>query len=394
LDLSKELQKSFDVTILAPADPQAVLDEVLEGVHVVRYRYGFSRSQETLAYPGAILPRLRQHPTNWLLVPLLLRGLYREVLRQLRSGRFDCVHCHWLLPQGLAMYMAQRRIPVPYVVTSHGGDAFALDGSIAAAFLKRRIMKKAASVTVVSRAIKDRLLGDPRLRPADTPIEIIPMGVDLKRFQAVNRDERWPSRHDLSRPVVLFVGRLAEKKGLSYLLQAFAREPLRSTAASLAIIGDGPLRVALDHEVRTLGLTSRVRFLGAMEHRELQTAYASADIFCAPSIIAEGGDREGLPTVLCEAAASGLPAVASRISGIPEVVLDGDTGILVNERDVQGLSEALAALVVDPTKRVRLGESARRRIEPFGWESLGERYRSLIAAAIAANRRGPAHGSY
>jgi glycosyltransferase involved in cell wall biosynthesis len=291
------------------------------------------------------------------------------------------------------MYMAQRRVPVPYVVTSHGGDAFALDGSIASS-LKRRIMEGAASVTVVSRAIKDRLLGDARLRPANTPIEIIPMGVDLTRFQSAKRDESWPSRHGLGTPLVLFVGRLAEKKGLSYLLQAFARQPLRSTAASLAIIGDGPLRTVLDHEVRTLGLTSKVRFLGAMEHRELQTAYASADIFCAPSVIAEGGDREGLPTVLCEAAASGLPAVASRVSGIPEVVHDGETGILVNEKDVPGLSEALATLVVDPAKRAKLGESARRRIEPFGWERLGERYRELIAAAIAANRGGPAHGPH
>ena len=123
-----------------------------------------------------------------------------------------------------------------------------------------------------------------------------------------------------------------------------------------------------------------------MDHRDLPIAYASADVFVVPSIIAEGGDREGLPTVLCEAAASGLPAVATRVSGIPEVVRDGETGILVDEKSPDALGLALASLVGSSSERTRMGQAARYHIQSFDWTRLGEQYRALIAEAVGLGR--------
>ena len=385
LDLSKELQKSFDVTILAPADPRGALRDRLDDIDVVRYRYAFWRSLEVLAYPGAILPRLKETPVYWGLVPLLVAGLYRAVRSLLRENRYDCVHCHWLLPQGIVQAFVSEKTGPPFIVTSHGADAFALDHPLMRP-LKRYVLGRAAAVTVVSQAIREKILTQGPVHLKDKDIHVIPMGVDLGRFTLENRDPDWAVRLDLSRPVILFVGRLSEKKGLTYLLHAMSREPLRSTTASLAIIGDGPLRTVLAGEAESLGLGARVRFLGPMDHRELPVAYASADIFAAPSIVAEGGDREGLPTVLCEAAASGLPAIATRISGIPEVVRDGETGILVDEKSPDALGAALTRLVNSSSERTRMGQAARFHIQGFDWTRLGERYRALIAEVVRSSR--------
>lgn len=387
LDLAKGLQKHFDVTVLAPADPKAALEENLEGVHVVRYRYAPARSMELLAYPGAILPRLESNPANWTLVPLLLAGLYRATRRLLNSGDFACVHCHWLLPQGAVQAMLFRRpSDPPFVVTSHGADAFALNQGIFRR-LKRFVIRHAAALTVVSEAIRQLIVGSDGLGLSDRDIEVIPMGVDLQRFSPRFRDEGWTARYGLTRPVILFVGRLDEKKGVTYLLQAMAMEPLQSTSASLAIVGDGPLRQALDSEAQSLGIAHRVRFFGAMDHQELPTVYASADVFCAPSVVAQSGDREAVGIVLFEAAASALPSVATRVGGIPEVVRDGETGILVAEKDPASLALALHAFVINDERRVAYGKNALKHVRRFDWEIVSEMYSRVIRRAIAGRGR-------
>jgi glycosyltransferase involved in cell wall biosynthesis len=383
LDLCKHLARRFDMTVLAPGHPGARPDEKLEGIRVVRYRYAPFRNWETLAYPGAILPRLRSRPWLAPLVPLLLAAMRRRALKLVRDERFDCVHCHWLIPQGIVGRTLRRRAGLPYVVTSHGGDVFALRWSWARRRM-RRVLEDSSGVTVVSTAIRDEIYRDPELAAARSSPVVIPMGVDLSRFEPALRDDAWVRAAGLSRPLVAFAGRLVEKKGLRYLIDAMTRDPLRTTNASLAVIGDGPLRRVLERQARDAGLGNRIRFLGPLPHSELARALASADVFCAPSVVEASGDREGLPTVICEASASGIPVVATRVSGIPEVVVDGTTGRLVAERDPAALSVAVAGLVADPDERSRMGQAARRHIEAFAWTESARRHGDMIEAAIAA----------
>jgi glycosyltransferase involved in cell wall biosynthesis len=183
--------------------------------------------------------------------------------------------------------------------------------------------------------------------------------------------------------VILFVGRLAETKGVTYLLRAMAMEPLRSTAASLAIVGYGPLRDELEEEADRLGIADRVRFLGAMDHHQLPTVYASADVFCAPSVLAEGGDRESFGVVLCEAGASGLASVTTRVGGASPVVRDGETGMLVAEKDSRALAETLAELIADEKRCTAYGGNARDRVREFGWSNVCGQYAGLINGLLA-----------
>ena len=239
------------------------------------------------------------------------------------------------------------------------------------------MLRRSDAITVVAPAMRDVLAAcDPRLDGARVPV--IPMGVDLARFWPALRDPDWLRRHGLRPPVVLFVGRLVEKKGLATLLDAFARLPLPAT---LALCGDGPEAANLRQRAEGLGLAGRVRFLGPLDHTALGTAYASCDLFCAPSIRAPSGDLDGMPTVLAEAAASGLPLLGSDLAGLPLLIQPGRTGLLVPPGDVVALADALGRLLGDEALRRRLGAGALDKAQGFTWSRIAARFVQVYAAA-------------
>jgi len=380
LDLARHLRPWFDPTIVAPAAPGAALAGVLDGVRVVRYRYAPLRGAEVLCYPGAIMSRMRTNPAVAGLIPLLFAGLWRTVRAELRRRRYACVHAHWFAPQGLLHALSFRaRSHPPLVVTSHGGDMALLRYPFVAGAY-RRVLRRASAVTVVAPQIARAIQQLMPSYPAEQ-LSVIPMGVDLDRFSSASRDSRWVRDRGLSAPAILFVGRLVEKKGVQVLLEALAMPPLAATGASVAIAGDGPDRGRLEGQARALGVQERVRFLGALPPDEIAAALASCDLYCGPSIAARDGDQDGLPTVLCEAAACGLPLVGSDLAGIPLIVEDGVTGLLVPSGNPSALSRALARLASDPDLRSTCGRAARDRAAQFSWHRVAERYARVLMAA-------------
>lgn len=383
LDLSRRLLDEFDVTILAPAAPGAKMDETLDGVPVSRYRYAPFRFMERLAYPGSITAILQKHPHYWPLAPALFLGLWAKMRHTLATRDIACVHAHWAIPQGFIQgaFFSRPQDP-PYLLTSHGGDTYTAFRAAWKRRMIRRAIERSSAMTVVSRALEMTIRQEFGDALDGRPLHIAPMGASLERFHPGLRQPDWPAQHGLTRPLLLFVGRLAEKKGVTYLLHAMASPRIRQTSASLAVIGDGPLRAELEAEAAALNLTDRVRFLGSFDHRQLPAAYASADMFCAPFIIAKDGDREGLPTVLSEAGASGLPCVASDVGGVAEILMDRQTGLVVPQKDVAALIDALAALIDDEPARRRLGEEALRHVRQFGWDAIGARYAQILRQII------------
>lgn len=382
LDLSRALQRWYNVTILAPAHPDTPERHELSGVPIVRYRYAPLRRLETLAYPGAIGPHLKKRPMLWPLVPGMLAGLRRATARLLAEQKFDCVHCHWAIPQGFVHSgLVRRGASPPVVLTLHGGDVYTAKGAVKRAMI-RRAFDTAAAVTVVSSALKSHLLASPLWSFTDDDLEVIPMGCDLDSFSPDNRDESVFADSGLPRPVILFVGRLAEKKGLPGLLKAMASPRLRATGASVAIAGDGPLREELERQTEALSLADRIRFLGSVPHTRLPQVYASADLFCAPFVIAADGDSEGLPTVLSEAGASGLASVVGDVGGVREIVADGESGIVVAPGDVESLIDALARVLEDEAERRRMAETALQRAPDYDWRRIAERYAGIIEGVL------------
>jgi len=358
-DLAKSLLPFFDVTVLAPSAPGALTQEVMEGVKVIRYRYFPIKRFETLCYPGAIVPRIRQKKSRAILVPFLLLSLWVNLLR--RSQKFDIIHAHWLIPQGIVQCFTGN---TPYMVTGHGADVTALNNSLFKG-LKRRCLKKAGYVTAVSAHLMDEVR---KIYPVPRSA-VISMGCDTSEFGKQYAIQNYFQQDE--EKVILFVGRLAEKKGVTYLIEA-----MKDIDARLCIVGDGPLMQSLRVQAEPQG--DKIRFLGAKSHVELRNIYASADVFAAPSVTASDGDIEGFGLVLLEAMASGLPVVASNSGGIRDVVRMGENGILVEEKAPKALAVAINRLLEDEAEYNRLAEGGYATAARYDYSEVGKRYAELL----------------
>jgi glycosyltransferase involved in cell wall biosynthesis len=193
-------------------------------------------------------------------------------------------------------------------------------------------------------------------------VELVYHGLDLSRFDSPKEGRSASRGDDPSHPaVILSVGRLVEKKGTDVLLRALARLPA-DLHWRLVHAGGGPLARKLRALARELGVAARVEWRGARTQTELLAEYRAADLFALASRVAGDGDRDGLPNVLLEAQSQGLACVATRVSGIPELIEDGATGVLVAPEAAEELARAIAALIADPERRAFLGEAGRRRV--------------------------------
>jgi glycosyltransferase involved in cell wall biosynthesis len=198
-------------------------------------------------------------------------------------------------------------------------------------------------------------------------VELVYHGLDFSRFDSLDGKQSENRGADPSDPVVILsVGRLVEKKGTDVLLAALAQLP-RDLQWRLVHVGGGPLKAKLERQARELGIEERVHWRGARTQTEVLAEYRGADLFALASRVARDGDRDGLPNVLAEAQSQGVACVATRVSGIPELVEHGSTGVLVDPEAPAELARALAALIADPAKRRALGEAGRARVrERFG----------------------------
>ena len=375
-ELSKRFVERFRVIVLCPHAAGAATHETLDGVEVIRYRYA-PASWETLVNDGGVVANLRLSKWKLLLVPGFVLAQTWRAWRLLHKEKVDVIHAHWLIPQGLIAALLQF-LPgrsVPFVVTSHGADLYALRGRFMNA-LKRFVLRRARAATVVSAAMLDAL----RTIGADvSKATVQPMGVDLRgRFclnPAVQR-----TKHE-----ILFVGRLVEKKGLRHLLDALPDVLLRIPDTRLVIAGFGPEDAALKAQAGKLGLKSAVQFLGAVPQAELPALYQRAALFVAPFVQASSGDQEGLGLVLVEAIGCGCPILAGDVPALAEVLGEGFNDMVVDPLDTHALADRIVALLSEPSltsaRALLLQKSVGLR---FDWNEVANRYIRLIRSVQAS----------
>jgi glycosyltransferase involved in cell wall biosynthesis len=350
-DLCDGLADRFDVTVLAPGSRGALSQERRNNVTIRRYRYGWPAGFQQLA-DGAILPNLKRNRLLIGQVPALVLAQLWAAWRLVGSGAVDVLHAHWVLPQGwVAALVGERAGGVPVLTTAHGGDLYALRASVPLA-LKRWTLQRSDRVTAVSSSLKREVVA---LGVAEERVHVLPMGVDTKRFspEAATTDRGL----DPTGPNLLFVGRLVEKKGARYAIEAMPQVLRHEPDARLSIAGDGPERESLERLSDDRGLQDRVTFLGAVPHDRLPALYASADVFVGPSVVEANGDTESFGVVFAEAMASGCPVVASDVGGVADLVIDGETGVLVPERDAGAIADAVVGLVRDEGRRERFSSN-------------------------------------
>lgn len=211
-------------------------------------------------------------------------------------------------------------------------------------------------------------------------------GIDLERF--VYREP--PPRAAL----ILGVGRLVDKKGFRVLIEAARLLKQRGARFSCRIVGEGPEREALQAQIEQSELRGCVRLDGPLPQRDVIEAMRDASVLAAPCIVSEDGNRDGLPTVLIEAMALGTPCVATDVTGIPELVRDGDTGLCVAEGDPDALADALQRMLDEQALRQRVAHNARRLVErAFDVRVNARRLQALVADAVARRRSATLQGA-
>jgi glycosyltransferase involved in cell wall biosynthesis len=290
------------------------------------------------------------------------------------GGTVSALHAHFLHTPGSVARYAARLLGLPFSLSGHAKDVWTTPG-----WEIREKLRDAAWAVTCSEAAAAHL----RALAPETPVEVIYHGLDLARFPAgATRPATHDGRDDPVR--ILSVSRAVEKKGLDTTLTALAALP-EAARWRFTHIGAGPALGALKLQAASLGIADKIDWLGAQSQAEVLAALRAADLFVIASRVAAGGDRDGLPNVLMEAQSQGLPVVASRLSAIPEFVVDGETGLLVPPDDPDALAGVLLRLIGDPALRRALGDAGERRVRGrFDAEPWLDR----LAARFAAHRRG------
>jgi phosphatidylinositol alpha-1,6-mannosyltransferase len=361
LRLAQDLtQLGWSVDVLAPHAPGLRAGERLEGIPVSRFRYFWPSRLETLCYAGGALINLRKHPIERLKIPQFLIAQLLAVKRRLLTGRYDLLHSHWILPQGFTGVLATKLSGIPHVVTVHGGDIFALQGRVLH-ILKRFTLHQADAVTVNSSATKNAVM---EIASRVRDLRYIPMGVTIDgpaREEGVGEIRLHHRRG--GGPLVLFVGRVVEEKGVEDLLRATNLLVPSMPDISVLIVGDGQDRIPMQEVAWSLGLSDRVHFVGAVSPDKVAAYMAAADIVVAPSRRAPDGWVEAQGLTLIEAMLSGAPVVTTRMGGVIDVISDGETGLLVPERSPSAIADAISVLVHDDELRERLRILGRQTAE-------------------------------
>jgi glycosyltransferase involved in cell wall biosynthesis len=363
-------QRGHEIEVLTSAYKGGGGDQYA-GIPVHRFRY-FFRPWENLTHEEAAPERMRRSLIYRVLPLFFVTAGMVAAWRLARRRRYDVIHVHWPLPLALLGWAAQRGRLAPLVTTFYGVELRLVKSSLKV--LKSFVAwaaRRSNRVVAISSYTADEVRG-----LVNVPVEVIPYTTSLP--------SGGPARLEpaSSPATVLFVGRLVERKGLIYLLDAIAQ--LRSVLPlRLVIIGDGSERERLEKRARDLRVSNIVEFRGKVTDEQLQAAYGEADVFVLPSVHDARGDTEGLGVVLLEAMNAAVPVIGSRIGGIVDIVVDGESGLLVPPGDANALAAALRRVLTDADVARRLGQAGQQRVRTeFTWETITARWEAIYRAVV------------
>ncbi|MFZ8826284.1 MAG: glycosyltransferase family 4 protein [Candidatus Caldipriscus sp.] len=294
--------------------------------YVHRFSYFFPRG-EILGYKTAIPELLKFNRWAKFLIPFYITSGFLNALILSGKENYDVIHVHWPIP--LSLFSLPFKVKGTPVVHSYYTAEVKLAESLGILGKVLKILVKTANVKTAISTYSAKLLGKENV-------------IILPYSSALEFKELFPPKEKPENPRILFVGRLVERKGVIYLIWAMRILKERGIKAELRIVGEGLLMESLKNSAKDL---DSVKFLGKLSAEDLMEEYKRSDIFVLPSIVDSRGDTEGLGVVLLEALSFGLPVIASNVGGIPDIVEDGKTGILVPEKDPVAIADAIEKLL-------------------------------------------------
>jgi len=351
--------------ILAPHFPGGAIRETRNTIPIFRFPYFFPTSCEQLAYGEGLAYNFRRNFLAFIgIIPFIIAELLGSLVIFFRL-RFDVIHTHWLIPQGLIGSILRKTLKIPHVATIHGSDLTIIKSIRVLHPVCRFIVKNSDFITLNSTYMMHLLL---QIVPGcEDKVRVIPMGVNPDVFQKSANIRGVSSTPD---KIILSVGRLIDWKGTMYLIEAMPVILQKYPRSILYIIGDGPEKEKLKQRVKALGLEEKIQFLGVVGKESLCSYYHRADVFVLPSITI-GSQTEGLGVVILEAMASGCPVIGTDAGGIPDIIMNGKNAFLVPERDSADLAEKILVLLSDPVLADRFRDAGYETVRNrFSWEKI------------------------
>lgn len=359
-----------DVWVVAPHTPGTAAEEAETGVSVRRFRYA-PAALERIGYRGDVRSRAFLSPLSLVVLPLYFVGFARAVRRAVAELDPHVIHAHWWFPAGWVVAGAGRGGGgrTPFVVTCHGSDVRLLDRRLLFPRLARRVFDEAGAVTTVSRFLAaDIERHVPRLK---RPVAVAPMPIEVDRFAAGAATPK------AQPPRILFAGNLLASKGVDVLLRALRILRERGIPCRVKVLGEGPARSTLEGLARQLAIAEAVDWSAFVPQDTMPAEYGASTVTVLPT----RGRAEGLGLTLVEALLAGSAVVGTPVGGIPEVVVDGETGLLARDGDPRHLADQVARLLIDPALRARLtAEGARRVRAMYSLDAATARFLALYDA--------------
>ena len=385
--LAKELVKmNIKVYVIAPHAPGLKKKEIMNGVNIYRFQYFFLERMQSLAYSPGIPENIKKF-RNKIQIPFFIFFMFFNLMFIQRKIKCDVLNAHCLVPSGFLGIIFKRLFGQPVVTKIYGADISLIKSKLP--FLKKFFSHtiKKSNVTIANSTYTQKIAEEFfNIEPGK--IITIHDGVDIHRyFPDLEIRDKECLKQFQDKVIILSCGRLVERKGFRYVIEALPELKKSVPNILYILIGSGPEQESLERLAIDLGVREQILFLNRVSDADLFKYYSLSDVFVLPAVIDSNGDTEGLGLVLLEAMASGKPVIGSRVGGIPDIIPPGsDYGFLTSPENVQELREQLLKILKNVSLRKKMGQKARKMAEEnFSWEAIAKKYRDVLIRASKAN---------
>ena len=373
------LKKNYpfmDITLLTPHHPGAKSYEKSDFGEIFRFKYFFPVRLQRLAYP-AILPNLKNNKLLYLQIPFLFLFEFTALFVLTIKRKPDYIYSHWFIPQGIVGGFAGMLTKTRHVYTSHSSDVMIANRlPFIGPLLVRLFTRRAHKITVVSKRSYAKLkdfFSDKQWKKIEDKVRIIPMGVDTALF-----DKEQESGNSLKemlgysgRNILLFIGRVVEKKGINYILEALKEYINIDPSVLLVVAGDGPDIDVLKTTAKLLQVDGHVDFVGYTMGQKKINLFRICDVVLLPSIITDDGDAEGFPVVLMEAMAAGKICIATDVSGADDIIENEISGFIIKQKSAEAILNSLMRVQeLSLNEKAGIKENATRKAKMLDWNNI------------------------
>jgi len=372
--------RGHQISVVAPYDIKVEKDPN-QKLDVHRFKYIWPDSLHLLGHARSMKADVKLNPVVFLILPLFLIASIINLIKKCKEINAQIIHAHWVIPNGLSASIASMILKVPFIVSLHGSDIYFADKNFIFRTVAKWVLSRSSYVTACSQELYKRA----KKINSDINIELLPWGADPNIFKPIEDRNIIRSKYGWSPDeiIIITLGRFVYKKGFKSLISITPKLQKKKTKFRVVIGGSGPLDKELNDQVKKLNLINIVSFPGQIPWYEVPEFLASSDIFVLPSQRDEYGNLDGLPTVLLEAMACGLPCVANDIGGVNLVIKHEKNGLLIDPYSKTQMIENLSTLILDPPLRAKLGAKARLSVlHKYNWGNVCIIFENIYQTSI------------